>query len=365
MAAPPPPAGVLRGHAAAVTAARFTAADGAGEPLLASAGADGELRLWSLRTRRTLAAAAAHSAPVLSLLPLADGRLLTHGRDGAVRVWDGAAALALVGELAVRSYSFCQCAGSPALLRGWPPASPPSPPAATPATPAEPAGWSSALLASPSEDAQEVLLWDLRQKAAARTLRPSSAGGEGLAGRRVGMCMCLRFVQRQPAEGGGGAQPVELLSGWEDGTLKLFDLRADLPVSSSKLHTEPLLCVDAAATYAVTGSADCAVSVVELANSNVAEGILGSICQLSIPVTNEAQGSGGVSSLSLRPDGKLLAAGGWDKRVRVWQTRKWKPLAVLRQHNGTVNAVDFSSCSRWLASASNDHTIALWSLYPP
>mmetsp|Transcript_54986 Transcript_54986/g.97077 ORF Transcript_54986/g.97077 Transcript_54986/m.97077 type:complete len:106 (-) Transcript_54986:184-501(-) len=75
--------------------------------------------------------------------------------------------------------------------------------------------------------------------------------------------------------------------------------------------------------------------------------------------------SGGVSSLSLRPDGKLLAAGGWDKRVRVWQTRKWKPLAVLRQHNGTVNAVDFSSCSRWLASASNDHTIALWSLYPP
>ena len=32
---------------------------------------------------------------------------------------------------------------------------------------------------------------------------------------------------------------------------------------------------------------------------------------------------------------------------------------------GTVNAVSFSACSRWLASASSDRTIALWALFPP
>ena len=41
------------------------------------------------------------------------------------------------------------------------------------------------------------------------------------------------------------------------------------------------------------------------------------------------------------------------------------PLAVLRHHTGAVNAVHFSACSRYLASASNDKTVAIWTLYPP
>ena len=115
----------------------------------------------------------------------------------------------------------------------------------------------------------------------------------------------------------------------------------------------------------MTGSADCAVSIVGLASNGAEQEPFGSTTQLSIPATSEAMGSGGISSLALRPDGKLLAAGGWDRRVRVWQARKWKPLAVLKQHTNTVNAVDFSMCSRWLASAANDRTVALWSLFPP
>ena len=63
---------------------------------------------------------------------------------------------------------------------------------------------------------------------------------------------------------------------------------------------------------------------------------------------------------------KVFAAGGWDRRVRLWQWRKWKPLAVLAQHGGTVNAVTFSEDSQWLASASSDTTVALWKgLFPP
>ena len=87
--------------------------------------------------------------------------------------------------------------------------------------------------------------------------------------------------------------------------------------------------------------------------------------QLSVPVTNEASGSGGLSALSCRPDGKIFAAGGWDRRVRLWQWRKYKPIAVLKHHTATVHAVDFSPCSRLLATASADKTIGVWQLFAP
>ena len=110
----------------------------------------------------------------------------------------------------------------------------------------------------------------------------------------------------------------------------------------------------------MSGAADCALCVASLAGGEV-----GAPTKLDIPVTSEASGSGGVASLAVRPDRKLLAAGGWDKRVRLWQWKRWKPLAVLKQHTETVTAVHFSADSRWLASASNDRTIALWDVYPP
>ena len=87
--------------------------------------------------------------------------------------------------------------------------------------------------------------------------------------------------------------------------------------------------------------------------------------RLTVPVTNESSGAGGLSSVAVRPDGRIFASGGWDRRVRVWQWRKLKPLAVLKHHTATVHAVHFSACSRWLATASGDRTIALWSVFPP
>ena len=64
--------------------------------------------------------------------------------------------------------------------------------------------------------------------------------------------------------------------------------------------------------------------------------------------------------MRVRPDGKIAASGGWDRRVRLWQWWRMKPLAILRHHTATVNAVDFSACSSWLASGSADQTVALW-----
>src|SRR4051812_18724712 len=41
----------------------------------------------------------------------------------------------------------------------------------------------------------------------------------------------------------------------------------------------------------------------------------------------------GVSSVAFSPDGKLLATGGKDKTVRVWEVGGWRPLHTLHEHD--------------------------------
>jgi WD40 repeat protein len=73
-------------------------------------------------------------------------------------------------------------------------------------------------------------------------------------------------------------------------------------------------------------------------------------------------GHPGVSDIAVRIDGKIWATGGWDMRVRMFDAKKRKALAVLKHHSGSVHTVGFSA-DGLLASAGQDRGIALWSLY--
>lgn len=74
---------------------------------------------------------------------------------------------------------------------------------------------------------------------------------------------------------------------------------------------------------------------------------------------------GGISSVRFRSDQRIFATAGWDHRVRVFHSRKLQPLAVLKFHTESVFGLDFSPDDALLASASKDHKLALWSVYPP
>jgi serine/threonine protein kinase len=69
---------------------------------------------------------------------------------------------------------------------------------------------------------------------------------------------------------------------------------------------------------------------------------------------------GPINSVAYSPDGQILATGGEDSTVRVWESSSAKLLRVLHGHDGIVWRVAWSHDGKRLASASEDGTVRLW-----
>ncbi|BFM38711.1 AAA-like domain-containing protein [Synechocystis sp. LKSZ1] len=75
---------------------------------------------------------------------------------------------------------------------------------------------------------------------------------------------------------------------------------------------------------------------------------------------NQLQGhQEGVTSVSFRPDGQVLASASRDYSIRLWNLRG-QLLRSLPGHQGAVYRVAFSPDGQRLASASQDGTVKLW-----
>ncbi|MBN2499010.1 MAG: PQQ-binding-like beta-propeller repeat protein [Deltaproteobacteria bacterium] len=71
--------------------------------------------------------------------------------------------------------------------------------------------------------------------------------------------------------------------------------------------------------------------------------------------------AGGVGDAAFSPDGKRIATGAGDRRVRVWEAASGKLLLDLPGHRQGVDAVAFSADGRRLLSASYlGHSVRLW-----
>src|SRR5262245_44424199 len=69
-----------------------------------------------------------------------------------------------------------------------------------------------------------------------------------------------------------------------------------------------------------------------------------------------------VDAMAFSPDGRLIATGGVDTAIKIWDAATGRVLRTLAGHHGGVKAVAFSPDGRRLASGGNDGRIRFWEI---
>jgi WD40 repeat protein len=68
----------------------------------------------------------------------------------------------------------------------------------------------------------------------------------------------------------------------------------------------------------------------------------------------------GIHALAISPDGKLLASGGDEGSVKLWNLNTGEELASFDLHSQRISSLAFDSVGKMLASASFDGTVKIW-----
>lgn len=168
------------------------------------------------------------------------------------------------------------------------------------------------------------------------------------------------------AEHGGRVRALDfsadgqtVATGCEDGRVRIWDVASGrlLDVSGLREHSRRVYSVD----WAVNGELLAIAS-------------LDGDAQLWNPSTHESTlipGAGGgkaIRACALHPQGSILAVGGVDTDIHLWEVgvdRTPQHAATLRGHTGVVNHLSLSHDGELLASAADDGNVRLWRIPSP
>ncbi len=272
---------------------------------LATAGADGTIRLWEFPAQPRVFEA--HTQTIQSLAIGADGKtLITASTDQTVRRWN----------LAIKPFE--EKADSPQTFQQ----------SSAPSVVALRADGTQLATA----DAQGTI----------RLINPADGAVQAELGAHTGAITSLRYHPDEEL----------LLSCSEDGTTKLWSTATAGPTQPAK-HPGAVAAVAVSrdGTRVFTGSSDDIVRQFDATNAR--------------PVRSYTGQHGRVTSLALSPDEQLLAAASTEGGVRFWNVTDGADRPSLLGHAGVVRRVAFHPKGKHVATAGEDGTIRLWRLPEP
>jgi hypothetical protein len=142
------------------------------------------------------------------------------------------------------------------------------------------------------------------------------------------------------------------------------------PVIGISVGADSYLSIFKLSYSPASSSAEPATSSSSMSSSSLnitsGGGMPQSITDFSIHSKLKVSTGKGLGCVVIRPDKKIFAVGGWDKRVRVYGFKNFKPLAILKQHTEAVHCLCYAlsdTKENLLISGSADTRIACWQIY--
>jgi WD40 repeat protein len=384
---------VLHGHDGAATDVDFDSRDG----VVASAGTDDTIRLWSVAAHRQLGAPLrAQSGGVNAIAFSPNHRLLVSaGVSGRLRLWDVAARRPVGRPLRSRGRGITGVAFSP----------------------------DGRILASVAFD-RRIRLWSVARRQQLLSLSVPGSGANSIAFSPDGRTLASggfdgsirlwsaathrqlgaplrghRFVVTSLAFSPDGTR---LASGGQDHTARLWSVAThrqlgrpirfsqsvrdvafapdgrtlasavwDSTITFSNVETHAMVgkpvSLMTGAPEGVAFSADGGTLAVADWDGTVRLIPVHGPRELGVPLTRSSGGAGSsnvlMSDVAFSPDGRLLATGSWDDTVRLWDVARRRQLGrPLPGNPSSVASVAFSPDGRLLAAAGYDKAIRLWSV---
>ncbi|KAK7054709.1 Astra associated protein 1 Asa1 [Paramarasmius palmivorus] len=385
----PSPIHLLRSHSAAVSALHVSTDN----ERIYSGDSSGLVVCTSTRTLRAMTSWKAHTDGLLGVEEMGSN-IITHGRDNKIHVWGrvedvvhtvnigGSASLPeqakplLKYSMDVNALNYCRFSLMP-LNSSNPVASSSS---------TVPESSLSALLAVPNlVESSQVDIWSLpsreRLHAAIGYQPKTTAFSDGRGSEAAtGILMSIHLFTAN--------DDLQVLMAYENGSVHLR--RYATPEKSKsvegkgwellwsvKLHNEAIMAMRVSRDnkLALTVSADHLVGRYDLSAEASDEPRF----------TKHQTKHPGNGAIAIRDDGRVCAIGGWDGRIRLFTTKKLKPLGTLKYHKSNCQAVEFARSiqertppeddedeemtreelerrGRWLVGGAADNRISIWEL---
>ena len=314
----------------------------------ATASSDRTLKIWDAELMKQMAILRGHLGELQCLAWSPDGRLLASGAfDGTTRLWD---AKTEIDPKEFPAVNIIHRVGYSADER---------------------------LFASITDDPSELELWDL----------------ESASHRKVSVAPELPSSMGEVSVVEIYGSPPMIALGRSEGTVELWNPRTERSEATWSAYSEEIRFIEAAPNgESVAIATEEELGVWDLATRSLIYGVKhpgGTIVDLKFSRDNALLAVGGVdqkvivwdartgqrtrtltfekadtiASLRFSPDGAYLAAGTRDSNlVHLWEVGTWHYLDALEGHIQGVGNIDFSPDSRTIITASIDRSLTFWNL---